>query len=140
MIVSIFHHLAGQSDILSKGLGGCVDHHRGEAVVNAALAQLKAVAMIQVQADWQTRFNDGGLHQLHQIGAVGISPGALGHLQNHRGIELGGGAGDTLNDLHIVYIECTDGVAALIGLFEHFLRSNQWHRYISFSINFKTLI
>ena len=27
MIVGIFHHLAGQGDILSKGLGGCVDHH-----------------------------------------------------------------------------------------------------------------
>ena len=127
MVVGILHHLAGQGNVFGKGLGGSVDHHGGEAVVNAALADLKAVAVIQMQADGQAGLNDGGLHQLHQVGAVGIGAGALGHLQNQRCLQLRSRLRDALNDLHIVHVEGADGIAALIGFFKHFLRSNQRH-------------
>ena len=51
MIVGILDNLAGQLNILSERLGRSVDHNRGKAAVNAALAQLKSIAVIQMQAD-----------------------------------------------------------------------------------------
>ena len=83
-----------------------------------------------MEANGQTGLDDCGLYQFHQIGAVGIAASTLGHLQDHRSLQLGGSTGNTLNDLHIVHIECADGVAALIGFFKHFLRSNQRHNCI----------
>jgi len=43
------------------------------------------------------------------------------------------GLGDALHDLHVVDVESADGVAAVIGLFKHFLGSDQWHKNRSFS-------
>ena len=127
VVMGILHHLTGQGNVLGKGLGGGVDHHGSEAVLNAGLAQLEAVAVVQMQGDGQAGLDDGGLHQLLQIGAVGIGPGALGHLQDQGGLQLGSGLGDALNDLHVVHVEGADGVTAVIGLLEHFLCCNQWH-------------
>ena len=62
----------------------------------------------------------GGLHQLHQVGVVGVGAGALGHLKDQGSIQVPGGLGDALDDLHIVDVEGADGVAAVIGLLEHF--------------------
>lgn len=82
VVMCVLDNLLRDLDIFGKGLGGGVDHHGGEAVLNAGLAQLEAVAVVQVQGDGQAGLDDGGLHQLLQIGAVGIGPGALGHLQD----------------------------------------------------------
>ena len=82
-----------------------------------------------MEADGQTSLNDGGLHQLHQIGVVGIGPGALGDLENQRGIDLFSGLRNSLNDFHVVDVEGADGVAAIVGFLEHFGSSNQWHTY-----------
>ena len=50
-----------------------------------ALAGLEVGAVVQVQRDGQVGiFDDGSLHQLHQIGVVGVGAGALGHLENDR--------------------------------------------------------
>src|SRR5699024_3677789 len=53
VIMSIFHNTLGQLNVLSEGLGRGVDHDGGEAAVDAALADLEAVAVIQVQSDGQ---------------------------------------------------------------------------------------
>ena len=125
--MGVLHHLLGDLDILSEGLGGGVDHHGGEAAVDAALAGLEAVAVIQVQADGQAGLDDGSLHQLHQVGVVGVGPGALGDLEDQRGADFLGSLGDTLDDLHVVDVEGADGIAAVIGLLEHFFRSYKGH-------------
>ena len=64
VVVGIFHHLAGNGNVLGKRLGGCVDHNGGKAVFNTGAAGLKAVAVIQMQHDGQTGFNDSSFHQL----------------------------------------------------------------------------
>ena len=87
--------------------------------------------MVQMQADRQAGLDDGGLHQLHQIGVVGIGPGALGNLKNQRSLQILGGFGDALHDFHVVDVEGTNGIAAVISLLKHFGRSNQWHTIIS---------
>ena len=128
VIMGILHHSLGDLNVLGKRLGGRVDHDGGEASVDAALAGLKAVAMIQVEHDGDLRaLNDSSLHQLHQIGVVGIGTGTFGHLENDWGLFLPTGLSDSLDDLHVVDVEGTNGIAAIISLFEHFSRSNQWH-------------
>ena len=72
-------------------------------------------------------FKDSGLNQLHEIGVVGIGPCALGNLEDHGSLLLFAGFGDSLHDLHVVNIEGTDGITALVCLFKHFLTCDQWH-------------
>ena len=128
VIVRILDDLAGDLDVLRERLGGRVDHDGGEAAVNAGLAGLKAVAMIQVQRDRNLRaLDDRGLNQLHQVGVVGIRAGALGNLQDDRGLLLAAGLGDGLDDLHVVHVESADSVAAVVSLLEHFGSSNKSH-------------
>ena len=127
VVVGILHHLLGDLDVLLKGLGGGIDHHGGETAVHAGLAQLEAVAVVQVQADRQAGLSDGGLYQLDQIGMVSIGPSTLGDLEDQGGVDLFGRLGDPLDDLHVVDIERADSVSAVIGLFEHFSGRYQWH-------------
>ena len=127
MIVSVFHDLLGDLDVFGKGFAGHIDHDGGEAAVDAALAELKAVAVVQMEADGQVGLDDGGLHQLHQIGMVGIGPGALGHLEDQGSFQLLGGLGDALDDFHVVDVEGADGVPSVVGFFEHFGGGNQCH-------------
>ncbi len=138
MVVGIFHHLAGQGDVLLVGLAGTVDHDGGEAAVDAALAELKGVAVIEMHADGQVEASgllgvlDGGLDELHEVDVLGIGPGALAHLQDEGGVLLDGGLSDALNDLHVVHVERADGVAAVVGLLEHLFCGDDCHKSFSF--------
>ena len=126
--MGVLDHLFGALDVLSERLGGQVDHDGGEAVVDAGLAGLKAVAVVQVEHDGNLGALDhGGLHQLYQIGTVGVGAGALGYLKDHRCLLLTAGLGDALDDLHVVDVEGSDGVTAVIGLLEHLSGSDQCH-------------
>ena len=65
VVVGVLDHLAGDLDVLGKRLGGGVDHHGGEAAVNAGLAGFKIRAVIQVQGNGDLgALNDRRLHQL----------------------------------------------------------------------------
>ena len=133
--MGILNDLLGQGDVLLEGLGGGVDHNGGKTAVNAALAQLEAVTMVQVQRDGDFGiFNDGSLDQLHEVRVVGIGAGALGNLQDDRRLQLAGSFGDALNDLHVVDVESADGVAAVVGLLEHFGCCYESHWNQSFHI------
>ncbi|CAN4035301.1 TM1266 family iron-only hydrogenase system putative regulator, partial [Dysosmobacter welbionis] len=57
----------------------------------------------------------------------------LGHLENQGSLQIPGGLGDALDDLHIVDVERADGIAAVVGFFEHFGRGNQCHKINSCS-------
>ena len=128
VIVGVLHDLAGQGDIFLKRLGGGVDHDGGKAAVDAVLAQLKGIAVVQMQRNGDLGILDnGGLHQLHQIGMVGIGAGALGNLQDDGASQLAGSLGDALDDLHIVDVEGADCIAAVISLRKHFFRSYKCH-------------
>ena len=116
-----------QLHVLLIGQMRAVDHHGGEAAVDAVLAQLEGRAMIQMERDGQAGFNFGGLYQLGQIGVVGVLTGAGGHLKNHGSVQLLAGFGNSLHDFHIVHIECADGIAFLVSPFEHFSCVYQRH-------------
>ena len=132
VIVRVFDDLAGERHVLLVGSVGAVDHHGGEAAVDAALAQLEAVAVIEMYRDGQSRLDDGRLDELHEVGMVGVLAGACGHLQDQRGALLLGRLGDALNDLHVVDVEGADGVAALVGLLKHLFCRYDRHDLLSF--------
>ena len=131
VVVCILDDLTGKSDVVLKRLRGSVDHNGGKAAVDAGLTKLKAVAVVKMKRNGQTCFDNSSLHQLHKIGVICIGTGALGHLKDERCIELCCSFGDALNDFHVVDVESSYGVTALIRFLKHFGCGNQWHLIIS---------
>ncbi len=128
VVVCILNDLLGDGDVLLKGLGGGVDHNGGETAVDAGLAGLKAVTVVQVQSDGNLGALDhSGLDQLDQVSGVGVGTGALGNLQDNGSVLLLASLGDALDDLHVVDVESTNSVAAVISLLEHLGSSNKSH-------------
>ncbi len=125
ILVGVLHHLARNPDILLIGQGAAVIHHTAETHVDAALASLKAVAVVQVEHNLGMLAAQllGILHSpfghVAQQGGVGIFAGPLGHLQNHRALGLHCGHNDGLHLLHIVEIECGNGITAVHRLGKH---------------------
>ena len=133
VIVSVLNDLLGDLDVLLERLGGGVDHDGGEAAVNAGLAGLEGVAVVQVQGDGNVgALDNGSLHHLHQVGGVGVLTGTLGNLQDNGSVLLAAGLGDGLNDLHVVDVESTHSIAAVVSLLKHLLSSNKSHWNQSF--------
>ena len=61
--------------------------------------------MVQVEHDGDLgALNDRSLHQLNQIGVVGISPGAFGHLEDNGGLLLAAGLGDASPPFSLFYV------------------------------------
>ena len=119
--MSVLNDLLGDGDVLLEGLGGSVDHDGSETAVDAGLAGLEAVAVVQVQGDGDVgALDNSSLNQLHQVGGVGILTGALGNLQDNGSVLLAAGLGNALNDFHVVDVESTDSVAAVVGLLKLF--------------------
>ena len=128
VIVSVLNDLLGDLDVLLEGLGRSVDHDGSEAAVDAGLAGLEAVAVVQVQSDGNFgALDNSSLNQLHQVGVVGVSAGTLGNLQDNGSLLLLASLGDSLNDFHVVDVESTNSVAAVVSLLEHLGSSNKSH-------------
>ena len=51
VLVGVLDDLAGQLDVLLEGVVRAVDHDRREAGVDAGLAQLEGVAVVEVQGE-----------------------------------------------------------------------------------------
>ena len=75
------------------------------------------------------------LNELHEVDVLGIAAGALGHLKDQGSLEVDGGLGDALDDLHVVDVERADGVAAVVRFLEHFGSRYDSHKSYSFSKN-----
>ncbi len=95
-----------------------VNHHAGEALVNALLAQLEAVAVVEVHRDGDGREADRRLDELLEVDRMRVLAGALGNLKHHGSLLLFAGLDDGLEQLHVVHVEGAEGVFALEGLGE----------------------
>ncbi len=88
-LMRVFDDFFGQGNVLVVRQVRTVDHDRGEAVVDAGLADLEGITMVEVQADRQvhTEFL-GHLDRAHrhvaQHGGIGIVASALADLDNDR--------------------------------------------------------
>ena len=91
--------------------------------------------MIQMQGNGKSGFNLCRLNQLDKISGIGIAHGTGRNLDDHRSTALFCRLCNSLDNLHIVGIEGTDGVAALVGLAEHFGRRDKRHHRHSLSLN-----
>ncbi len=121
----ILNNLLRESYVVIERLAGSIDHNGSETAVDAGLTKLKAVTVIQVKSDRDLRILDYcSLNKLNKIGVVRVCAGTLGYLKNNRAVQLAGSFGDTLYDFHVVYVEGTDCVSAVICLCKHFFCGN----------------
>ena len=127
VLVRVVDDLLGELDVVLERKRAAVDHDGREAGVNAALASLVAVTVVEVE-------NDLGLLAAEFLGVLN---GAFGHVAENRGVRvLAGALGDLHDDgrlsldrglddglhlLHSVEVERGNGVTALDRLCEHFL-------------------
>ena len=126
--MSILYYFLGQSNVLLVRQRRCVDHHARESEVNAALAKLEAVTVIQVQTDLRMLpakllgiFYSTLCHVTQQR-LVGVVASAFRNLQNNRALCLSRSLDDCLKLLHVVEVECRDSIAPLDCLGEHLTR------------------
>ncbi|MPN50797.1 hypothetical protein SDC9_198436 [bioreactor metagenome] len=125
----ILYDLTGELDVLFITVVRTVDHDGGESAVDAALAEFERIAMVEMDADGQVRFDAGGFDQLHEVGVVGVLARAGADLQDQRGVEFLGRLGDALDDLHVVDVERADSVAAGIRVRKHFFAGYDRHMF-----------
>ncbi len=124
----ILRNLSGNLDILGERMAGIIDHDRSKPVVNAVLASLEIRAVIQMKDDRKFRMQFGSrLNQLYKIYGIRVLSRALGSLQNNRALQLCRRVGDSLNDFHVVDVESTDSVTAVISFLEKFCTCNNGH-------------
>ena len=89
--------LLADLDVLLERLVAGVNHHAGEPFVNALLAQLEGVAVVQVDGDGDVGQADGGLDEFLEINRVGVLARALGNLEHQRRLFLFAGLDDGLD-------------------------------------------
>ena len=116
----VFHHAAGQGDILLKGQVRAVNHDRGKAAVNHRFAGFKIRAMVQMDYNIQVTGFYSSLNKLHQVGMVGVLARTGRYLQDQGRVLLLGALNDALDDFHVVDVERSDRIAAFIRFFKHF--------------------
>ena len=121
VLMSILGDLLGLSNIFLEIMAGIVDHNGSKTAVNALLADVEVCAVIQVQSDRNLGIQlNSCLDELLQINGIRVLSCSCGCLKDNGRLELCCCLCDTLNDLHVVDIECADRVSAVISLFEHF--------------------
>ena len=100
-LVSVLNDRARQSDVLVVGEVRTVDHHRGEAHFDTALAELEAITVVA------------------QERLVSVLTCAAGYLKDDGRLGLYCSADDSLQLLHVIEVESGDSVATLDSLCEH---------------------
>ena len=99
--------------------------------VNTRLAKLEAIAVVEVQHYLRVNptqllgISHSSLCHIQQHSSIGILAGTLRYLQYHRRFGFGRSFDDSLQLLHIVKIECGNGVTAINGFLKHFTGIDQ---------------
>ena len=98
---------------------GTIKHYGSKPVFDTVPANFKIRTMVKMQCDIQPCFLDCRVHHRFQIFRVRIFQRGFGNLKDNSGILRLCRSHNALNNLHIVDIECTNGVTALKSLFKH---------------------
>ena len=124
-LMCIVYALLCELDVLIERLRRSVDHDRREAHVYAALHQLEAVTVVEVQHDlWMVAAQrlsilHSTLSHVAEEDRISIVAGTLRHLKDHRRAKLRRGCDDSLELLEVIEVECWDSIAAINGSLEH---------------------
>ena len=125
VLVRVVDDLLRELDVLLERQVRPVDHHRREAGVDAALARLEAVAVVEVQDDLGLlaaeilRVLDRALGEIAQKRRARVLARTLGDLHDDGRLRLDCRLDDGLDLLHRVEVERGNRVAALDRLGEH---------------------
>ena len=124
-LMSIFYYFLGEGDVLLIRQVRTINHYRRETEINAALAGLEAVTMIQMKNNLgmlPTEFFSVlycTLSHVAEKGLVSILTSTLGYLKNNRTLGSSRSRNDCLELLHVVEIEGRNSIAALDCLCKH---------------------
>ena len=97
VLVRVIHDLFADLHVLLERFVAGVNHHAGEPFVNALLAQLKRVAVVQMDGDGDVGKADRRFDQFLEIDRIGVLARALGNLEHHRRLFLFAGLDDGLD-------------------------------------------
>jgi len=128
VFLPVFNNSFAQSCVFLKREVAAVNHDAGEALVDAFLAQIERITMIQMYRYGDVGKADGGFDELLKINRVGILPCSFGNLQHDRGLFLLAGFDNRLQQLHVVHVEGADSIFAFECLGEEFSGVCQWHK------------
>ena len=135
MLMCISNDFLRALDVLFELVLGAIEHYGREAIIDAGLAGLEIRTMIEVQSDRNIVDLEGCLDEVTEIRALSVLACASGSLEDNRGIQLCSCFRDTLYDLHVVDVESSDCVAAVISLLKQFRTSND--RHIKYHLSLK---
>jgi hypothetical protein len=125
ILVCIIGDFLGKGDVLFVRKGRSIDHNGAEAHIDAALAKLEAVAVVEVKDDLGMLpaeflgICDSAFGHIAEKGLVGIITGAFADLEDNRRFGLCSGLDDGLELLHVIEVEGGNSVTAGNGLCEH---------------------
>ena len=118
VLVRVLHDALADLDVLVERLMAGVDHDAGEPFVDALLAKLEGIAVVEVDGDGDGGQADAGLDELLEVNGIGVLARALGNLQHHRSLFLLARFDDRLEQLHVVDVKRAERVFALERLGE----------------------
>jgi hypothetical protein len=127
VLMGVFDDSLAHLHVLFPWLMAPINHHAGEAFIDALLAQLEAIAMIEVNGNRDGREADGCLDKLLEVDGVCILAGSLRNLEHDRGLVFLAGLDDGLKQLHVVDVEGAEGVFAFQSFGEEVPRVGKWH-------------
>ena len=113
---------------LAVGHQRAVHHHRGEAQLDGALADVGAGAVVLVHDHRDVReFFHRGQDQVTQEGSAGVLAGTGGGLDDDRRIGLVGGFHDGAHLLEVVDVEGRDAIAEFGGVIQQLTHADECH-------------
>lgn len=125
ILVRIVNDLLGEGDILIIRERRAIDHDRREAHVYTILAELKAVAMVEVKNDLRMiaakllSIGNSALSEVAEEGCIGIVARTLRNLKDNGRLELRRSCNDSLKLLKIVEVESRNSPTTVDSPLEH---------------------
>ncbi len=104
-----------------------IDHGRANTRFDLVVDILLVFVVIQMQHQRDAIFMGGSLTDRDQILDPGMAIGTRGASQDYRRAHASGSAGYHLHGFQVVDVESRYGVAAALGIFEHFMGRDQIH-------------
>ena len=141
VLVSVLNHLLSQRYVLVVGEVATVDHNRRETHIDAILAELERVTVVEVQNDRNVLTQllsvlNSTLSHIAEQSLVSVLTRTRRNLQDYGRAALNASRDDSLHLLHIVKVESGDSIATLDSLSEHLTGVHQtkiFVRYHSFT-------